>query len=404
MMITTMILTPSRRNAAVAALAGALVFAAPLAVTAQTARASTWVEGAPALVADLNSGQVLYSENAADPWFPASLTKLMTAYVALDEVRAGRLGYDTLLTVTANAAAQPPSKMGFKPGERIRLDNALLIIMVKSANDVATTIAEGVSGSVDDFVSKMNLAAARIGMHDSYFANPHGLPDARKRTSARDMALLARALWREFPEARGIFGLDSIRYGRTLMRNHNGLVGRYTGATGMKTGYICSSGFNVVATAQRGGRDIVTVVMGAPTAAERTAKSASLMEYGFSTFGGFGGTTLETMPRSAKPGPPDLRPIICNPNRNRNAATGESDSDTGAVATAGFSALFGFGGVRLPVVALPERGPPDPIRVWTGSTPPGAEQAVASAASTAPAAATTSGARTVPMPPRRPAI
>lgn len=400
-MLTTLI---PRRSPAIAALAAALLLAAPQAAPAQAPRAVEWVEGAPALVADLNSGQVLYSENAADPWFPASLTKLMTAYVALDEVRAGRIRMDALLTVTAAAAAQPPSKMGFKPGERIRLDNALLIIMVKSANDVAHTIAEGVSGSADDFVAKMNLAAARLGMHDSYFANPHGLPDARKRTSARDMALLARALWREFPDARGIFGLDSIRYGRTLMRNHNGLVGRYAGATGMKTGYICSSGFNVVATARRGGRDLVAVVMGAPTAAERTAKSASLMEYGFSSFGGFGGTTLDNMPRSSKPGPPDLRPIICNPNRNRAVATGESDSDTGAVSAAGFGGFFGFGGVRLPVVELPERGPAQPIRVWTGATPPGAEQAVAAAPSSAPAAAAASSGRRVPTPPRRPAI
>lgn len=388
----------------IAALAAALLLAAPQAAPAQAPRPAEWVEGAPALVADLNSGRVLYSENAADPWFPASLTKLMTAYVALDEVRAGRIRMDALLTVTAAAAGQPPSKMGFKPGERIRLDNALLIIMVKSANDVAHTIAEGVSGSADDFVAKMNLAAARLGMHDSYFANPHGLPDARKRTSARDMALLARALWREFPDARGIFGQDSIRYGRTLMRNHNGLIGRYAGATGMKTGYICSSGFNVVATARRGGRDLVAVVMGAPTAAERTAKSASLMEYGFSSFGGFGGTTLDNMPRSAKPAPPDLRPIICNPNRNRAVATGESDSDTGAVSAAGFGGFFGFGGVRLPVVELPERGPAQPVQVWTGATPPGAAQAVAAAPSSSPAAAASSSGRRVPMPPRRPAI
>lgn len=394
------------RRRAIAAAIGACVLAAAVQPAAgqQPQRAVEWVEDAPALVADLDTGQVLYSENAADPWFPASLTKLMTAYVALDEVRAGRVRMDAQFTVSAAAAAQPPSKMGFKPGVRVRLDNALVILMVKSANDVATTVAEGVSGSVDDFVAKMNLAAARLGMHDTYFTNPHGLPDARKRTSARDMAILARALWQEFPEARGIFGLDSIRYGRTLMRNHNGLIGRYAGASGMKTGYICSSGFNVVATAQRGGRNLVAVVMGAPTAAERTAKSASLMEYGFSSFSGFGGTTLETMPRSAKAEPPDLRPIICN--RNRAVATGESDSDTGAVSAAsagGFAGLFGIGATRLPLVDLPERGAPQPVQVWTGATPPGAAQAVADAAAPAPARAV-QGARLVPSPPRRPAI
>ncbi|TVR09346.1 MAG: D-alanyl-D-alanine carboxypeptidase [Salinarimonadaceae bacterium] len=403
-MVMTMILKPSRRIAAVAALAGALVFAYAHVANAQGARVFEWVEGTPALVADLNSGQVLYSENATDPWFPASLTKMMTAYVALEEVRAGRMSMDSLLTVTPHAAARPASKMGFKAGERIRLDNALIIIMVGSANDVATTIAEGVSGSVENFVAKMNLAAARLGMHDSYFANPSGLPDARKRTSARDMALLARALWREFPGVRELYGLESIRHGSRVMRNGNGLVGRYAGTTGMKTGYVCSSGFNVVATAQRGGRDLVAIVMGAPTAIQRTAKSASLLEYGFSTFGGFGRANLETMPRSPKADPPDLRPVFCTPNGRRPLAMGESGSNRGATTNAAFAGLFGgSGGTRLPVVELPERGPPQPIRVWTGATPPGAEQAVATPPA-ASAGAPVSGQRPVPMPPRRPAF
>jgi D-alanyl-D-alanine carboxypeptidase len=318
---------------------------------------------------------------------------------------------DTLLTVTANAAAQPPSKMGFKTGTQIRLDNALLIIMVKSANDVAATIAEGISGSIENFATKMNFHAAKLGMHDTFFTNPHGLPDMRKRTSARDMALLAAALWREYPEQRALFGLDSISYGKDVMRNHNGLVGRYAGTTGMKTGYICSSGFNVVATAERNGRRLVTVILGAPSSAERTAKSASLFEYGFGTLG-WSGTQLTALPRSAQADPVDLRPVICG----RRPPAGESDRDTAAV-TAGTSGTSGplnlfsnralaFAGTNsaptaLPEVVLPARGPARPITVWTGPTPPGASQATA-----APARAASSpvAGATVPLPPRRPTL
>lgn len=367
--------------------------------------ASEWPPGTPALVADLDTGRVIYAENATDPWFPASLTKLMTAYVALDEARNGRIRMDSLLPVTATAAAQPPSKMGFKAGSQIRLDNALLIIMVKSANDVAATIAEGLGGSIEGFAAKMNYHAARLGMHDSFFTNPHGLPDLRKRTSARDMAILASALWREFPEQRALFGLDSISFGSTVMRNHNGLVGRYAGTTGMKTGYICSSGFNVVATAERNGRRLVTVIMGAPSAAERTTKSASLMEHGFASLG-WAGAQLASLPRSGKVEPVDLRPVICG----RRPPAGESDRDTAAV-TAGTDAplnLFtnralAFAGTgqaptALPTVDLPARGPARPIPVWLGSTPPGAKQPVTAASAAAPS-------RTgVPLPPRRPTL
>ena len=383
----------------------AFVLLLGVAVT-NTGHAAEWPPGTPALVADLDTGRVIYAENATDPWFPASLTKLMTAYVALDEARNGRVRMDSLLTVTATAAAQPPSKMGFKAGTQIRLDNALLIIMVKSANDVAATIAEGLGGSVEGFATKMNFHAAKLGMHDSFFTNPHGLPDLRKRTSARDMAILASALWREFPEQRALFGLDSISFGKTVMRNHNGLVGRYAGTTGMKTGYICSSGFNVVATAERNGRRLVTVVMGAPSAAERTTKSASLMEHGFASLG-WSGTQLTALPRSNKIEPVDLRPVICG----RRPPGGESDSDTAAV-RAGTSGTDGplnlftnralaFAGTSqtptvLPEVELPARGPARPIPVWIGSTPPGAKQPVT-------AASAPSGAG-VPLPPRRPTL
>ncbi len=352
-----------------------------------------WVAGTPALVADLDSGRVLYEQNAALPWYPASLTKLMTAYVAMYETRHGRVRMDDLFEVSARASREPPSKMGFEPGTRIRLDNALLIIMVRSANDVATTIAEGVGGSVEDFVAMMNFHAARLGMHDTYFTNAHGLPDARKRTTARDMAILASALWREFPDQRVLFGLDSIRYGNNTMRNHNGLIGRYAGTTGMKTGYICSSGFNVVVTAERRGRRLVAIVMGAPSAAERTIKSAGLLEHGFSRLG-WGGTTLDALPRQSQLAPPDLRPVICGRNPPSSITLPQAGGERFAFAGSQASATL------LPQVDLPNRGPATPVRVWTGATPPGADRAVPEP----PRAPAMPPPNAIPLPPPRPAF
>src|SRR5215213_2452729 len=168
-------------------------------LSAALAGGSALADG-PAVVVEVESGRVLHAERATDPWYPASITKLMTTYVALDQVRQGRAKMDHLLTVSETAAALPPSKMAFKPGTQIRLDNALRIIMVKSANDIAATIADNLGGSIDGFAARMNQAAADLGMRESHFVNPHGLPDERQQTSARDMAILARALIRQFPE------------------------------------------------------------------------------------------------------------------------------------------------------------------------------------------------------------
>src|SRR3954470_10739298 len=200
---------------------------------------------APILVVEVDSGKVIYAQGATDPWYPASITKLMTAYVALDLVRQGKVSLDSLITISPAAAAEPPSKMGFKPGTQLTLDNALKIIMVKSANDVAWAIGENLGGSIEGFADLMNDTARRLGMRESRWFNPNGLPDPRQWTSARDMAVLGRALLRDFPDSRGLFSISAIQFGRSVMANHNGLLGRYAGADGMKTGFICSGGFNV---------------------------------------------------------------------------------------------------------------------------------------------------------------
>src|SRR5579863_1372293 len=162
--------------------------------------AATGAAANPSLVIDVDSGQVLSESQSTADWYPASLTKLMTVYVALHAVREGRLTMDTPLVVSMRAARMPASKMGFRPGVEVTLDNALKMLMVKSPNDLAVTVAEGVSGSVEGFADEMNAAAARLGLRESHFVNPNGLPDARQVSSARDMAMIGRALYKEFPE------------------------------------------------------------------------------------------------------------------------------------------------------------------------------------------------------------
>src|SRR5205823_14884129 len=152
------------------------------------------------ILVEAETGKVLAADNATQPWYPASITKIMTAYVTLRAVKEGRITLDRLLTVSHNAAAQSPVKMGFPPGTTVTVDNALKMLMVKSANDMAVVIAEGVAGSVENFADQMNRHAARIGMIQSHFVNPNGLPADEQITSARDMAILARTVIREFPE------------------------------------------------------------------------------------------------------------------------------------------------------------------------------------------------------------
>lgn len=267
-------------------------------------------QATPSLLVDLDSGDVLAREEATRSWYPASISKLMTAYVALQQVRAGRVTLDTPLIVSKRAARMAPSKMGFKPGSEITLDNALKIIMVKSANDVAVTIAEGLGGSVEGFAQMMNEASLRLGMTQSNWVNPNGLPDPRQVTTARDMAILARALHRDFPEANGLWNIGAIQLGQRYMANHNGLIGRYRGADGMKTGFTCAAGFNVVATATRGGRRLLAVVLGQPSATERTTFAASLFDRGFDRAAAVG--SLDQMaPGAGVGGAPDMRSVAC---------------------------------------------------------------------------------------------
>lgn len=235
----------------------------------------------PVLVIDAKTGDVLQAVNPHTPWHPASLTKVMTAYVALQAIKARRLSKDSLLTVSALAAKQRPSKMAFAPGTKITLESALFILFVKSANDVAVTVAEGISGSVPAFADEMNAWSRRLGMSNSVWRNPNGWHDDQQVTTARDMALLARAIYRDFPEYQHLYRAQALQYGEWTMRNYNVLIGRFAGADGLKTGFTCPSGFNLVASATRGGRRHIAVVLGENSGKARGEKAALLLERSF---------------------------------------------------------------------------------------------------------------------------
>src|SRR5215469_6124487 len=280
------------------------------------------------LLIDAASGKVLQAENATVPWHPASLSKLMTTYVTLQAVRQGRIGFDTLLTVSPAASAQTPSKMGFRPGIQVTVDNALKMLLVHSANDIAWVLAEGIDGSVDKFAEEMNATSQRLGMTQSSWVNPNGLPDDRQISSARDMGILARALMHDFPEYDFYWHIPAIKFGKRIMRNYNKLLADYPGADGMKTGFICASGFNLVASATRGDRRLIAIVLGAPSSAVRTVKAASLLERGFSSsmltwlLPSLG--TVDAL-KPVNIDPPDLHDTTCGPHRKRPAAEDEDD-------------------------------------------------------------------------------
>jgi len=336
--------------------------------------ASKVAAAGPSMVVDVDSGQTLSENNATEPWYPASLTKLMTTYVALQAVRDGRLTLDTPLTMSARAAAAPASKMGFAPGIEVTLDNALKMLMVKSPNDVAVMIAENIDGSVEAFADEMNATAARLGMHESHFVNPNGLHDPAHVSSARDMAIVARALLRDFPEQRDLYDIGALQLGGEIIANHNGLLGRYPGADGMKTGFTCPAGFNVVATATHGGRQLIVVVLGAPSPLERTMEAARLFDAGFAKWGGGEGPP-ESLADSAIRSAPDMRGEICS-RRNRAAVLAAEEENAGSLTNAAGRGAPASAAPPAPAMTLadaikPVHFDPEPIFVgpkpgWTG--------------------------------------
>lgn len=305
------------------------LIAAVAAMLLATGLASGPAGAAPSLVVDLKTGAVLSEEDATQRWYPASLSKLMTAYVVFRALDAGEVTLKSPVRISKAAAKEPPSKMGYKPGAILTVDNALKILMVKSANDVASAVAESIAGSRKAFADRMNAESRRLGMVGSHWVNPHGLHSEEQYSTARDLALLAVAIRKEFPQYAGYFNIEGLLAGQTKMPNHNTLIGRFDGADGMKTGFICPSGFNVVASATRGGRTLIAVVVGAPSIEERAEKAAELLARGFAA-DPVAGPSLASLksPGEGFDVAPNMRAAICSEEARtaRLAARGEDGS------------------------------------------------------------------------------
>jgi D-alanyl-D-alanine carboxypeptidase len=356
----------------------ALTLAAAFCSLCAVGMAPTEARAGAMILVEADTGKVLRAENASYPWYPASVTKLMTLYVTLRAVKDRRITLDTLFTVSRVAAAQAPSKMGFPPGTQVTVDNAIKMLMVHSANDMAVVLAEGVDGSIETFADDMTRTARALGMIESNFVNPNGLPAEGQITSARDLAILARALLHDFPEYDSYWHIPAIKFGRRVMRNTNSLIGRYPGIDGMKTGFICAAGFNVVATATRGGRRLIAVVLGAPSSAARAVKAAELLESGFAQnplawLTPALGSVEALAPLDAAP--PNLQEEICGSHHKRPAAEDEEEGSTaednsGAEPGTSFSAILSS--LRAPTpkgaALLSDQGAVVPIVVYTGPT------------------------------------
>jgi len=330
------------------------------------------------IVVDVGRGIVMGHNDSDRRWPPASVTKLMTAYLTFRALKSGQIKLTSPVVISAHALAEPPSKMGYKAGTVITVDNALKMMLVRSANDIAMAIAETIGGSEAKFVVLMNAEARRLGMNGTTFRNPNGLPADGQYSTARDLAVLARAIWMEYPEFRDYFQITAIRAGNKVLRSYNTLLDHYRGANGMKTGFVCASGFNVVASATRNGRTVMVVVLGETSAAARAETAAGLLNRAFNGgLGGFAGQDLSRFRvRPAAARPVDLYEEICGKAR---AKTSESDDAVSAL------------GPRFVTM--------EPVKVFTGGADP-----VGAAPAATPAAATPSpgGEVNIPLPRPRP--
>ncbi len=290
------------------------------------------------LIFDPDDGDVLRAENANRPSHPASLVKLMTIYLVLQAVDSGKLSMSQMIKVSKAAASQAPKRLGLRPGSSIGVEVALLALIVTSANDVAVIAAEAVSGTEAAFADLMNATAVRLGMRRSHFRNASGLPHSAQITTAADLAILVRALYRDFPDHIGLFARSSYRFRGRTRRGHNNFLGAYQGGTGLKTGFTCRAGFNLVASASRKGQRLVGIVLGEKSAGRRDARMIRYMNAAYAGESAPGDSlSLAKLPTAPDQGHGDvvngrfLADECINPTRSRNLHRAQ-----------GWSLLFGF--------------------------------------------------------------
>jgi len=309
-----------------------------------------------AFVADMQTGEVLHARRADAPRHPASLTKMMTLYMLFEALESGDVTLETDLVFSAEAARRPASKLGLAAGESLRVEDAIRALIVQSANDVAVAVAEHLEGSEPRFANAMTRRANRLGMTQTLFRNASGLPDPRQLTTARDMARLAYALRRDFPQYFHYFNEERFTWRGITHRNHNTLVGDVAGVDGMKTGYIRASGFNLAATVDRQDQRLVAIVMGGATAAVRDAHARELIEAAYTALN----ARQEGLMLAALESP------RLNPVREQKILTAELANTPAQTA---MGSAFGAQPVRVELVDQAELAPPSPSARVTHPAP-----------------------------------
>ncbi len=280
------------------------------------------------IVVDAKTGAVLQATNADKATYPASLTKMMTLYLLFEALDKGKIKLSDKLTFSANAARQPATNLHSDPGDTIRVETAILALVVRSANDASVVIAEKLGGSEAGFAKMMNAKAKALGMTKSVFKNPNGLPNPKQRTTARDMATLGIALMRDFPHYYDYFSRRSFVYQGVTYTGHNRLLNRYPGADGIKTGYIRLSGYNLVTSAEHNDRRLVGVVLGGKSSASRDQQMIALLDQGFKTKKGNGQVLTAKLGKQPSPSKkPAAEPVEVAAAETPEAAPEENDQN-----------------------------------------------------------------------------
>jgi len=305
------------------------------------------------IVVDANSGQVLHESSADSLRHPASITKIMTLYLLFEQLEAGKLKLDSRLPVSSHAAAQSPTKLELKAGQTIAVEDAIKGMVTKSANDAAVVVAEAIGGSEDNFGRLMTRKAHALGMTRTVYVNASGLPNSDQLTTARDQAILGRAVQERFPKYYHYFSLPSFRYRGVAMRNHNHLLGRVQGMDGIKTGYTHDSGFNLVTSVHRNGRHIVAVVLGGSSGGTRDARMRELIETHIAR-----ASTRHTAPLIAE----SATPMRAMQLANARPETPVEVPPPAPAHVAARSAPHTRAAAMSPVTAAPPAGSSDPIR------------------------------------------
>lgn len=238
-----------------------------------------------AMLVEMNTGQVLYQQNADKIIQPASLSKIMSLYLISEDIENKKAGYNDLVTISANAVHTGGSKMLFVPGAKYEVFDLVKGMAIHSANDASIALAEHFGGSVNHFVSRMNAKAKELGMKHTHFVNPHGLPNRKQTTTARDICILSREYLRRFPHLQKIHSIERFTFNDHVLTNRNDLLRNYPGADGLKTGFVCAAGFHLVATARRGDEKLMAVVLGAQNRRIRSQQTRKLLDYGFRVTG-----------------------------------------------------------------------------------------------------------------------